>query len=284
VLQSTHHVDSPEPLILAGGSEGQWKIRCFGPLRVYRSDGSSFDWRVPQGATRKTKTLFAYLLFRGEQGASSEELVDLLWPNAKQIKQGLNRLHHTVNSLRHVLRPDGQGAEHLRLEAGRYSLAVPEHTWLDYPMFQELCYQGNALLQDGDLQEGIVAYQSAERLYTGDFLADIPLEYAANEEFDWCWGRRYWFKEMHLKMLSSLSALYRQTQQLAEALTYADKALRLEPCSEIAHREKMLALHAANRRDAVERQYRLYLHSLERFGMGEPSSAVTGLYESLRGS
>jgi two-component SAPR family response regulator len=284
VLQSTHHVDSPEPLILAGGSEGQWKIRCFGPLRVYRADGSSFDWRVPQGATRKTKTLFAYLLFRGEQGASSEELVDLLWPNAKQIKQGLNRLHHTVNSLRHVLRPDGQGAEHLRLEAGRYSLAVPEHTWLDYPMFQELCYQGNALLQDGDLQEGIVAYQSAERIYTGDFLADIPLEYAANEEFDWCWGRRYWFKEMHLKMLSSLSALYRQSQQLAEALTYADKALRLEPCSEIAHREKMLALHAANRRDAVERQYRLYLHSLERFGMGEPSSAVTGLYESLRGN
>ena len=157
-------------------------------------------------------------------------------------------------------------------------------TWLDYPMFQELCYQGNALVQDGDLQEGIVAYQSAERLYPGDFLADIPLEYAANEEFDWCWGRRYWFKEMHLKMLSSLSALYRQTQQLAEALTYADKALRLEPCSEIAHREKMLALHAANRRDAVERQYRLYLHSLERFGMGEPSSAVTGLYESLRGN
>jgi hypothetical protein len=46
----------------------------------------------------------------------------------------------------------------------------------------------------------------------------------------------------------------------------------------------MLALHAANRRDALERQYRLYLHSLERFGMGEPSSAVTGLYESLRGN
>jgi hypothetical protein len=36
--------------------------------------------------------------------------------------------------------------------------------------------------------------------------------------------------------------------------------------------EKMLALPAANRRDA-----------LERFGMGEPSSAVMGLYESLRG-
>ncbi len=281
VLTQTHHVDSPEPLILTGSAEGQWKIRCFGALRVYRSNGSSFEWRVPKGATRKIKTLFAYLLFRGEQGATSEELVDLLWANTKQIKLGLNRLHHTVNSLRHVLQPNDQGADYLTLEAGRYYLAVPEHTWLDYPMFQQLCYQGNALMQGGDLEESIVSYQAAERLYSGDFLADIPLEYAANEEFDWCWGRRYWFKEMYLKMLSSLSALYRQTQQLSEALTYADKALRLEPCSEIAHQEKMLALHAADRPDALKRQYRLYLHSLERFGMGEPSSAVTGLYESL---
>ena len=43
----------------------RWKIRCFGRLRIYRNDGSQVNWDAPGGATRKTKTLFAYLLQKG---------------------------------------------------------------------------------------------------------------------------------------------------------------------------------------------------------------------------
>jgi hypothetical protein len=145
-----YNLESPE-LLIAEGTGGQWKIRCFGTLRVYRADGSSIGWRTPQGATKKVKTLFAYLLFRGEQGADADELVDLLWPKARDLKQGLNRLHHTVNCLRTVLH-QGQHASFVRQENHRYALAVPEHTWLDYPMFQQFCYQSNALELD-ELQD-----------------------------------------------------------------------------------------------------------------------------------
>ena len=46
----------------------RWKIRCFGRLRIYRNDGSQVKWDAPGGATRKTKTLFAYLLQKGGKG------------------------------------------------------------------------------------------------------------------------------------------------------------------------------------------------------------------------
>jgi two-component SAPR family response regulator len=50
----------------------RWKIRCFGRLRIYRNDGSQVKWDAPGGATRKSKTLFAYLLQKGGDGAAAD--------------------------------------------------------------------------------------------------------------------------------------------------------------------------------------------------------------------
>ena len=53
-------------------SRDRWKIRCFGRLRIYRNDGSQVNWEIAGGATRKTKTLFAYLLQKGGHGAGTD--------------------------------------------------------------------------------------------------------------------------------------------------------------------------------------------------------------------
>ena len=45
------------------------------------------QWNVANGATTKTKTLFAYLLHCGVKGASAEEIADLLWPQAEFPEQ-----------------------------------------------------------------------------------------------------------------------------------------------------------------------------------------------------
>ena len=64
-----------EPVAAYFDSRDRWKIRCFGRLRIYRNDGSQVNWDIPGGATRKTKTLFAYLLQKGGQGGTTDELV-----------------------------------------------------------------------------------------------------------------------------------------------------------------------------------------------------------------
>jgi len=280
-----YNVDAPTLLIAATSLQGRWKIRCFGRLHMDRADGAPVDWHVPKGATRKIKTLFAYLLHRGKQGATLEELAELLWPETSDRRHSLNRLYHVVNCLRRALSPElesNRASPFVICQDQRYFLAVPEHTWVDYPMFQELCYRGERLARSGELEQALLCYQSAERLYTGDFLGDIPLEYAASRHEDWCWSRRYWFREMYLKVLSGIAALYRQRGQIADALAYADKALRVDACCELAIREKMLALHAAHRRDALDRQYRLYCQALHQFEMGRPNPNLVTLYETLR--
>lgn len=283
--QPVYDLEAPALFIARNSDQGQWKIRCFGQLRVYREDGELVRWQVGRAATRKTKALFAFLLYRGEAGAAAEELAALLWPEAADGGAALNRLYHVVNGLREVLSP---GLARLRNspfvlnEQGRYFLAVPPHTWIDLPMFQELCYRGARLLREGDPGQALICYESAERLYTGDYLADIPQQYADYAEDDWFWGRRYWLRDMYVKLLYGIAGIHRGRGEVAAALGYADRALRIEPTSEAAHREKLLALHAARRRDALDRQYRLYCQLLEQAQLGPPTPDFSALYQRLR--
>ncbi|MBA2287999.1 MAG: MEDS domain-containing protein [Ktedonobacteraceae bacterium] len=283
--KGAYHLETLDPLVAEQSHQGRWKIRCFGQMRVYREDGTLVDWRIEKGATRKTKILFAYLLHRGAAGATGEELADLLWPDAHDAHQSLNRLYHVVNSLRRVLSPDLPAHRESAFVLYRdqcYFLAVPSNTWIDLPMFQELCYRGAALLKQAALDEALLCYQSAERLYTGDFLADIPSQYADSTGEDWYWGRRYWLRDMYLKLLYSIAGIYRQLQQVPDALHYCDRALRLDPSCEAAHREKLLALRDARRRDALDRQYKLYCETLLQRDLGPPSHDIQGLYRQLR--
>lgn len=283
--QSAHPLQVPDLLHAGSDTQGRWKIACFGHLRVYRVDGEALNWVIPGGATRKTKTLFAYLLYRGKVGASSNELADLLWPDAKVIGKSLNRLYHTIRCLRKVLSPeltDMRKSPFVLNKDDRYYLAVPNDTWLDLPLFQEHCFRGGHHLQEDRLKQALLCYKSAKRLYQGDLLADLPATYAENQDHDWCWSRRYWFRDMYLKLLYGMGTLYRQLGNIEEAHLSCDEALGLEPCLERAHQEKMLIFFSTQRFDAMERQYRLYIDTLEQFNMGSPSKETQLLFEDLK--
>ena len=279
-----YNLESFAPLLATDTDQGRWKIRCFGHLHVYRDNGDIVEWQLGGGATAKTKSLFAYLLVRGEQGATLEEIADLLWPEATDMKQSLNRLYHTVRCLRLALSPNlqiGRQSSFLIHRDQRYFLAVPPNTWIDLPMFQEQCYHGEAHLKTNVFEQALLCFQSAERLYSGDLFSDIPEKYAANREQDWCWSRRYWFRDMYIKALACMASIHRQMQSITEALAYCDKALQLDPVYELAHQEKMRAYASVNRADALQRQYRLFCKSLEHFEMGAPTSSTTQLYKAL---
>lgn len=281
---NSYNIDSLSILTAADGDEGRWKIRCFGELKIYRENGDPVDWTTKGGATRKLKTLFAYLLFKGGKGASIEELVDMLWSDTLDLKVGANRLYHNIRYLRKILSPNANlksKSSFILNRDNKYYLAVPTDTWVDLPMFQELCFKGNAHLQKEDLDSALISYLSAERLYRGDLLAGIPSKYIEGLEHDWCWSRRYWFQDMNHKLLYGIASIHRKQGSISEALNYCDKAIAVDPSSEMAHQEKMKTFSAAGRIDALKRQYRLYSKALLQFDLGEPSVATKRLYENL---
>lgn len=264
--------------------EGRWKVRCLGELKVYRENGDLIDWSSKGGATKKLKAIFSYLLLKGEKGATLEELADLLWKDEADTQQTLNRLYHCIRYLRVAL----SGQESSQKESpfivyqnGHYYLALPFDSWIDLPMFEELCFKGNQDLRENKLEQVVICYESAERLYRGDLFSDIPIKYVENSENDWCWSRRFWYKEMYHKLLYSLASVHRQLGNLNEAIKYADKALAEDPCLEMAHQEKLKALAVAKRTDAIHRQYRVYCESMKKFDMGMPSEAMRTLYLNL---
>ncbi|MEY4696381.1 MAG: hypothetical protein RIT14_809 [Pseudomonadota bacterium] len=263
----------------------RWKIRCFGRLRVYRADGSQIDWAASGGATTKTKTLFAYLLHQGGKGARTDDLADLLWPDADSMEAARNRLYHTVRCLRQAL--DGGAARRasgtILRDGSSYVLVPPERSWLDISTFEQLCRQSQTHIKAGDLDEALICLRAADRLYSGDLFEDIPAEYVDDQERDWCWTRRYWLRDMYLKVQRDAARIYRQRADHSAALNHCRKALALDPLAEFAHEEAMQVFAAQGRREAIERQYALYLDSLSRFDDRPRSESLVKIYRKLTG-
>ena len=284
VEKITYAVQNPLTTFNAKTDEGRWKVRCLGELKVYRENGELIDWSYKGGATKKLKALFSYLLLKGEKGATLEELADLLWKDEADTTQTLNRLYHCIRYLRVALGGSDvsqKDSPFIVYQHSHYYLALPYDSWIDLPMFEELCFKGSQELKVANLEQGLICYESAERLYRGDLFSDIPMKYVENNDNDWCWSRRFWYREMYHKLLYSLASVHRQLGNPNEAIKYADKALAEDPCLEMAHQEKIKALAAVRRIDAIHRQYRVYCESLKKFNMGMPSEAMRSLYLNI---
>jgi two-component SAPR family response regulator len=269
---------------VAQTSEGRWKISCFGQLRIRRENGELLDWNTKAGATKKLKTIFAFLLLRGERGASLEELADLLWTESDSTEASLNRLYHSIRYLRAILQcseKDVKGSPFIVQENSVYFLKLPQDSWVDIPMYQELCYKGNQFFKEGNLEQAKICYESAERIYHGVLFKDIPIKYIDNNENDWCWSKRTWFHDMYFKLLYSLANIYRQMGQLTQAIYYCDKVLSEDPTIEAAQKEKLMALAASGRFDALHRQFKIYTESLRKFNLGAPSREIKEIYLNL---
>ncbi len=263
---------------------GPWRIRCFGRLRVSRNNGEEIIWDSPGGATRKTKTLFAYLLHKGGDGAEAEDLADLLWPDATSQEAARNRLHHTVRFLRRALTPEAEAddAGHLLRQGSRYILAPPDRSSLDISSFEQLCRHSIAHMQAAAMDEALLCVLAAERLYTGDLFADIPVAYVDDSSRDWCWSRRIWLREMFLKVQRDAAMIYRRRQDYTSALAHCQKALAIDPLCEIAHEEAMMIFDAQNRQDAVDRQFKLYMRALGHFDDRPLSKALKATYDKIK--
>jgi two-component SAPR family response regulator len=274
-----------EPIAAHVDRRERWKIRCFGRLRIYRNDGSQVIWDAPGGATRKSKTLFAYLLQRGGDGAATDELADLLWPESDSIEAARNRLYHTVRCLRQALGSTSnarRAPQHVLRDGSRYVLTPPPGSWIDISTFEQLCRQSQLHINAGAPDEALSCLQAADRLYTGDLFEDIPAEYADNTERDWCWSKRYWLRDMFFKVQRDAARIYREHADYSAALAHCNKALAIDPLCEIAHEEAMRVFFAQGRREAIDRQYKLYLDSLGHFDARPKSAALAEAYRQLQ--
>lgn len=264
------------------GGDDVWKIRCFGRLRIYRSDGSQVRWSIPGSAPKKSKALFAYLLQRGERGARADQLAELLWRDEPDESVKRSRLHHAIAMLRKTL----GGREFVPRTGEYYSLVPPSGTWIDIASFEQLCHRAKVLAKTGQSDGAIALLDAADQLFSGDLFEDIPPEFAESETEDWIIPRRIWLREMALKVQRDKAEILRGKGRLHEALECCQKALAMDPTCEIAHAEAMRIFSAQKRPEAITRQFRQYRAALNvveaEFDSPELEELYVGLLEKAK--
>ena len=109
-------------LCAAAGSEGLWRFQLLGGLRA--ACGAAI---LDKFQTQKTASLLAYFAFYSHRRHTREEMIDLLWPDAKP-EAGRNRLSQALVWLRPRLElsPEVRGTVLLadRQTAGLNPLAI----------------------------------------------------------------------------------------------------------------------------------------------------------------
>ena len=270
-------ITAPRDLRPRVGKDEIWKIRCFGRLRVYLSDGSQIKWDIPGSAPRKSKLLFAYLLQRGEKGAPTDLLAELLWSDEPDETKKRNRLYHAVAMLRKTL----GGTEFVRRNGNYYTLVPPDGTWIDIATFEQLCNRAKVLSKADKIEDAVALLDAADRLYSGDLFEDLPTTFFENDMENWVGPKREWFRDMALKVLRDKAAILRQRGRFRDALASCQKALQMDGLCEIAHAEAMRIFHAQNRADAITRQYRQYLSAMDAMDLEPETNALERLKAEL---
>ena len=244
-------------------------IRLLGPVQV------TLDGQPVAGfESEKGRALLAYLAAEPERPHQREALAEMLWPGRPEGAARAN-LRHTLAHLRQVL--GDQAADPPFLLRTRHTIQFNEASdaWIDVAAFSALLSTQPPTDVPTDPQ-GLRQIEGAVQLYRGPFLEDLSLADSATFE-EWRVVGRERFSRLALHALVRLADGYERLGEVERALTYARRALDLEPWDETAHQQVMRLLARCGRRAEALAQYETCRHLLaEELGV-EPAAETTRL-------
>ena len=228
------------------------------------------DARLPG---RQGRLLFAYLAVERGRPVPRDELAAALWGEAPPATWD-KALTVLVSKLRSLLTEAGLDGPHALTAAfGCYRLELPEGTWIDAVAAADAADEAERALAAGDPAAAKTAALLAESLTRRAFL---PGDNGA-----WVEDKRRELADTRSRAVTALADACLRTGAGAEAASWAQQAIGLEPFRETGYRLLMEA-HAAdgNRAEALrvyERCRRLLADELGAY----PSPETESVYQRL---
>lgn len=213
--------------------------------------------------TRKTRSLFAYLVTHRSRTHTRAHLAGIFWGDYPEARAHRN-LNTTLWRLRHAL-PENC----LLVEGDSIGFNPAGDYWLDVAAFE-----ANCATPDTALTECTRALEEALGLYRGDFLEGWYEDWALIE------GER--LRLLYLRALHDLIDCYQASGALPQALECARRLLEKDSLREDAHR-RLMELHAAlGQRQAALAQFAECERVLkEEVGIA-PARETVALYQQIR--
>jgi DNA-binding SARP family transcriptional activator len=240
-------------------------VHCLGPLQVFRGDE-----RLDLGSSRRSRSVFKYLIVHRGRPVPKDVLMDVFWPDAAP-DAARNSLHVAVHGLRRALRRSGEQASSVLFQDGAYALDPELDAWVDVEEFERAVAAGQRLAAARDADGAMVEYEAAQALYRGDLFDDDPYE-------DWMLSRRRWLRDAYLGLLSELGRYHLARGDHASCATLARQVVALEPYREDAHRDLIRCYARQEQWYLAIRQYRDCAQALRIAFNGVPAAETTDLY------
>ena len=242
-----------------------FKIYCFSQFQLFYDDQSISEWN-----SQKARSVFKYLVAHHNRPVPKDVLMDLFWPNAG-TEAARRNLHQAIYCLRHTLRQRESDISAILFENDCYLLNPELNIWIDVVEFKERVETGRALEKEGKQKEAAAVYELAEKLYSGDFLADDLFE-------EWPYIQREHLRSIYLDVASRLSDYYLSEQDFTRLIHLGQKVLRHDNCYEEAYRWLMWGYLARGQRQLALRQYLQCVETLKAELDVSPSPETQALY------
>ena len=217
----------------------QVRIYVTGPICIEHDAGLIRESELPR---RQGRLAFAMLVLERQRPVSTDELVELLWPDGPPA-HGLLAVSALMSKLRRLLARAGLGPEAVAHAFNCYQLKLPAGAWVDAEVALESLHEAEASLRSKDEARAYGPSVVAAAILRRPFM---PGEYG-----DWVEARREKFRSALVRVLDCLVKLHDWNAEPTLAIAAAEEAVALEPFRESGYRS-LLALHlrAGNRVEA----------------------------------
>jgi DNA-binding SARP family transcriptional activator len=235
------------------------RIYCLGPFRV-EMDGTVLS--ADSFRRFKALTLLKFLVAHRGRPVPRETLMELLWPEADPVRVRGN-LRVVLHALRRALEPalgKHQASAFVVSQSDLIYLDPSTRIWVDAEELVQRARRAAGAVAADRIDDAILEYQHASALYKGEYLEDEPY-------IDWCLFERERLREVYVSLMTQMASVLAERGEVAPAIDACRAALRVDHAREDMHRELMLLLWRAGRRDEALRQYsacsRILRHELD---------------------
>jgi DNA-binding SARP family transcriptional activator len=247
------------------------KLKVFLAGRVaLESDGVVIDEERFPG--RQGRLLFACLVAEQGRPVPRDELADALWGEAPPATSD-KALTVLASKLRGLLAEPGIGAATLTSAFGSYRLNLPDGAWVDIIAAADALREAEAALAADDFGRAKAAATRAASLARPSFLP--------GEEGAWVEGKRRELEDILRRALSCLAEACLRSGDAAEAASWAEETIALEPYRETGYRQLMAAHAAAGNRAEALRVYEQCRQLLATELGAYPSPETESIYREL---
>lgn len=243
-------------------------IQTLGEFELTLSGSPVQRWKAG-----KARNLLQFLLLRPGRVVSRSMLNESLWPDSGWSSQS-SSLKVAAHMLRNVLERDQSGrGPALRLltrEPGYLLELDTDRVWVDFDRFQWLADGAHAAQRRGDRAAAAASYRRAAGLYQGDFLPDVP--------YDWAATHREWLRSRVLCAFAFLTETDILVGDHVGVIRWCRRMLEAEPCHEETYRALILVHAHLGQLSQVNRWYRLCAGRLHQHLQVAPDRATQRLY------